>query len=415
MSDFLNYGFDERLIRALEEIGFKVPTPIQALAIPQILNRSDLIASAQTGTGKTGAFILPILQLLASQNSRGKGPFILVLVPTRELAVQVFGEAKKFGKFLPQIKTVCIYGGVPYPPQKRALASRCDIIVATPGRLIDHMEQGLIDFSNLKMLVLDEADRMLDMGFLPPIEKIAAATPRTRQTLLFSATIDKKILPVSKKLLNNPFEIKAEPTQAQTSSIEQFLYYVDNMGHKTRILEHILETANIEQTILFTSTKRQANELSRYLQDKGYASSALHGDMNQRQRNRTLDKMRRGDLRVLVATDVAARGIDIATISHVINFDLPRNPEDFIHRIGRTGRAGASGIAITFATYHEEQWISKINKLVGSPMTLQSVSGMEPQVRSKSHPRNGMDSQPRNHKFKPRPRFSRNNRRSKSF
>lgn len=387
MATFLNYGFNEQIIKALDEIGFKSPTPIQELAIPQIINGLDIIASAQTGTGKTGAFILPTLQLLATQNSKNKGPFVLILVPTRELAEQVFIEAKKFSKYLPYLKSVCIYGGVPYPPQKRALANRCDIIVATPGRLIDHMQQGLIDFSNLKMLILDEADRMLDMGFSVAIEKIAAATPKTRQTLLFSATIDRKILPISKKLLKEPFEIKAQPTQLERASIEQFIYYTDNLGHKTRILEHILEHTKIYQTILFTSTKRQADELSRHLKDMGYSTSALHGDMNQRQRNRTLDQMRRGDLQVLVATDVAARGIDIATISHVINFDLPRNIDDFVHRIGRTGRAGATGVAITFAAYHEEMLVSKINKMMGTPMTQQTITGMEPQARNRSKPR----------------------------
>lgn len=388
MPSFSDFNLDPKILKVLEEIGYETPTLIQELAIPKIIEGIDLIASAQTGTGKTAAFMLPILNLLAKQSAKNsQGAQVLVLVPTRELAMQVAEEAKKFSKYLPYIKTACIYGGVPYPQQKRALESRHDILVATPGRLIDHMERGRVNFAQLKLLVLDEADCMLDMGFIEAVEHIAAATPKSRQTLLFSATIDNKILPFSKKLQKTPFEIKLESTPATKLNIEQRLYYVDNIHHKIRILDYLLENTEINQTIVFTSTKRQASELARQLQDKGYHSSALHGDMDQRQRTKTINKMHCGSIQVLVATDVAARGIDIASLSHVINFDLPRNPEDFIHRIGRTGRAGASGVAITFATYQEDRWISKINALMGTPVSSYMINGMEPTMREHSKSR----------------------------
>lgn len=383
MSDFFNFNLDERLLKALEELGYKTPTSIQSLAIPKIASGSDLIVSAQTGTGKTAAFMLPIVNALAKKPSNNTNPSVLILAPTRELAIQITDVAKKFCKYLSQVKTICIYGGVPYPIQKRSLSRPYDILVATPGRLIDHLSQGRINLSKLKLLVLDEADRMLDMGFIDDVEKIAAETPKNRQTLMFSATIDSKILPFSKKLQNNPEEIKIKPNDTAKNNIEQLLYYVDNLDHKKRLLERLLEVPEMQQSIVFTSTKSQASELADHLCDKGFHSSALHGDMNQNQRTRTINKMHSGHIQILVATDVAARGIDIASLSHVINFDLPRNPEDFIHRIGRTGRAEASGIAITFATYREERWISKINRLMGKPLNEQTMDGLEPQSKDK--------------------------------
>ena len=383
MSTFKEFELDGKILKALEELGYITPTPIQDQAIPKALEGLDLLACAQTGTGKTAAFMLPILDLLANEES-GKfiGPKILVLVPTRELAMQVAVETKKFSTYMPEVKTACIYGGVPYPVQKRTLETRYDILVATPGRLIDYMERGKINLSNIKILVLDEADRMLDMGFRDAVEHISAATPATRQTLLFSATIDNKILPFSKKLQKKPFEIRIEPDHSAKANIEQSLYYVDNIGHKVRILEHILENTEIVQAIVFTSTKSQADDLSNQLQDMGQLSAALHGDMNQRQRTRTIDRLRRGNIKILVATDVAARGIDIASLSHVINFDLPYQPEDFIHRIGRTGRAGASGNAITFATYRENRLVSRISQMMGKPLNEVIIEGLEPQKDS---------------------------------
>jgi superfamily II DNA/RNA helicase len=382
LSNFTDFNLDEKILKTLQEIGYETPTPIQAQAIPKILEGVDVIACAQTGTGKTAAFMLPILHLLCQPLYRSNGgPQALILVPTRELAMQVAEETKKFSRNLSKTKTVCIYGGVPYPIQKKALSQPYEILVATPGRLMDHMQQGRIDLSGIKLLVLDEADRMLDMGFIDAVEQIADAAPKDRQTLLFSATIDRKILPFSKKLQNNPHEVKVAHAQTTQDNIEQRLYYVDGIHHKIRVLEHLLANTEMNQTIVFTSTINQANELADHLYEKGYTSEALHGDMNQNQRSRTINKLRCGRIQVLVATDVAARGIDIASLSHVINFDLPFQADDFIHRVGRTGRAGAKGTAITFSTYKEELKLSKINKLMGTPLALHTIEGLEPKAK----------------------------------
>jgi superfamily II DNA/RNA helicase len=383
MTAFEDFQFDSRIGQALEELGFKEPTGIQAQAIPQVMNDRDIIASAQTGTGKTAAFLLPLLHKIAnSPREKGIRPVALVLVPTRELAMQVAEEAKKFSKFL-KSKTVCIYGGVPYPLQKRFLSSPYDILVATPGRLIDQLQQRKVDLSAIKMLILDEADRMLDMGFIDAVFKIATACPAKRQTLLFSATIDRKILPISQKLQKDPFEIRIEPHKTSNENIDQELYYVDDMNHKMQILEHLLQKEEVSQSIVFTSTKMQAEELSRQLYDMGYQSGSLHGDMNQNQRTRVIGKLKKGDIDVLVATDVAARGIDIATLSHVINFDLPFHAEDFIHRIGRTGRAGAKGTAISFAAQRDALALSRIHKLLGKQLEAKIIPGLEPKKREK--------------------------------
>ena len=380
---FSEFNLTPSILKCLTEIGYEKPTPIQEIAIPKVMSGLDIIASAQTGTGKTAAFMLPALhQLTVLPKVKGRGPLILILVPTRELAIQVAQEAKKFGKYLPELKTVCVYGGVPYPPQIKALHQPYDILVATPGRLIDHMDEGRISLSRVKFLVLDEADRMLDMGFIAPVEKIAAATPKERQTLLFSATLDQKILKFSKKLQNQPFEIKIEPDRTVKGNIEQRVYFADGMSHKIRLLEQILTCATIDQAIVFTSTKRQADDIAYQLQEKGHRTGALHGNMNQRQRTRTIDRLRRGQIKILVATDVAARGIDVLSLSHVINIDLPYQPEDYVHRIGRTGRAGATGIAITFASYAEESMISKISKMTGSSVNIHTVDGLEPKPRA---------------------------------
>ncbi len=383
MTQFHEMLLDKNLLKTLEELGYEKPTPIQEMAIPKVMDGLDLVASAQTGTGKTGAFLLPAIHMLSKlPQDRPRGARVLVLAPTRELAMQIAKEADKFSKSFPQIKTVCIYGGVPYPQQRKALSKPYDILVATPGRLIDHMERGLIHLSKLKMLVLDEADRMLDMGFIQPIERIAAATPQTRQTLLFSATLDPKILRVSKKLQNNPYEIRIKVDSEAEANIEQRIFYTDNKNHKIKILEHLLESGGIEQAILFIATKRDADELARQLQEKGLMADALHGDMNQRQRTRTMDALRKGRIRYLIATDVAARGLDILTLTHVINIDLPFRAEDYIHRIGRIGRAGAKGCAITFVSHRDRGVLSQIQKQFSKPITSHSIPGLEPKERS---------------------------------
>ena len=378
------------LLHALQEAGYTEPTPIQAEAIPEIMAGRDLLASAQTGTGKTAAFTLPGLNLLATPHpSRSRGPRILVLVPTRELAQQVNDAARKYGRFL-RARTVSIVGGMPYPLQNKLLSQPIDILVATPGRLLDHMERGRIDFSRLQMLVLDEADRMLDMGFMPDVERITSALPGERQPLLFSATLEGDIARIAKQILRDPRTIQIAAQQAKHENIEQRLHMVDDMGHKNKLLEHLLIAPEVNQAIVFTSTKRHAELLSEDLIAAGHRAAALHGDMTQGARNRTLTKLRHGDVNVLVATDVAARGIDVAGISHVINYDLPKFAEDYVHRIGRTGRAGRNGVAISFASHSERFALRKIEQFTGHRMEPAIIPGLEPKQRL---------TQPKPHKF----------------
>ena len=380
MSNFNDFSLDAPILRALKDIGFEKPTPVQEMAIPLAIQGVDIIASAQTGTGKTGAFLLPALHMIA-KSPRHKTPQVLILVPTRELAMQISKEAEKFSKYLPQVKTVCIYGGVPYPPQKRSLAKPHDILIATPGRLMDHMDRGLINLSKVKTLVLDEADRMLDMGFLEAVDFISNSCPKNRQTLLFSATIDKKIQQISQKIQNDPKQIAIEPDDAAKANIDQKLFLTDNLTHKMKLLDHFLDKEVQGQAIIFTATKRQADEIADTLRDQGKLAEALHGDMNQRQRSRAVEKLRKKQIHFLVATDVAARGIDIPSLNFVINIDLPFKAEDYIHRIGRTGRAGNKGDAITFASRQDRFMVDKIQKLMGKEIDIHTIAGLEPQVK----------------------------------
>lgn len=385
---FQNFTFHQGILKAISEAGYTQPTPIQMQAIPKILAGLDLRASAQTGTGKTAAFLLPALNKLTTAPAKpAKGPRVLILVPTRELAMQVAVEAKKYGKYLPRVKTVCVYGGAPYPPQMRELSRPFDILVATPGRLIDHLERGRVNLSQIELLVLDEADRMLDMGFIEPVEHIAKATPKGRQTLLFSATLKGSVLGLSNRLLNNPVEITISPDTAKHENIEQRLHYVDNIGHKYRLLDHLLADPLLNQVIVFTATKFHADQLKDKLRESGFQAGALHGDMTQRERSRTLAALREGQLRILVATDVAARGIDVSTISHVINFDLPNNVEDYIHRIGRTGRAGGKGIALSFAANADQSFVRRVEQFTGQKIAAHVIPGMEPQLKPASSSR----------------------------
>ena len=375
------------ILKAIEDLGFNTPTPIQKEAIPLILTGCDLRGSAETGTGKTAAFILPALcQLAKPSKLSGRGPRVLILVPTRELAIQVAGEASKFCKYLERIKTVCIYGGAPYPIQNRQLSRPYEILVATPGRLMDHMNRGKINFSRIEMFILDEADRMLDMGFIGPVEEIAEAIPDSRQTLMFSATLKGSVMKLSERLLKNPKEISVSADRTTHENIDQRLHRVDNIEHKYRLLDHILNGKELTQAIVFTRTKHHADQLVDKLLKKGYRAGALHGNMNQRQRTKTIMQLREGKIRILVATDVAARGIDIPTISHVINFDLPENEEYYVHRIGRTGRAGATGIALSFATSKELNFVRQIEKFTHKKITPHTVPGLEPRTNNASAP-----------------------------
>lgn len=376
---FDNLNLHPKILKSLADAGYTAPTPIQEQAIPAVLAGHDLMASAQTGTGKTAAFILPALQKLVEPSPvRSRGPRILILTPTRELATQVNDAAWKYGKTL-RVKTVSILGGMPYPLQNKLLSQPIDILVATPGRLIDHLERGRIDFSRLELLVLDEADRMLDMGFIDDVEKIAAATPSSRQTLLFSATLDGVVGGLAERLLKTPLRIQIAATQAKHENIDQRLHYVDDLVHKNKLLQHIITDVEVRQAIIFTATKRDAEQLAEELFSYGHAVAALHGDMNQGARNRTITKMKRGHLRILVATDVAARGLDVSGISHVINFDLPKFAEDYVHRIGRTGRAGASGIAVSFASARDGVHLKRIERFTGHKITPHIIPGLEPQ------------------------------------
>ena len=379
------------LIAALTSCGYTEPTPIQAQAIPHLLAGRDVIGSAQTGTGKTAAFVLPALQRLAASGVRARAgrngvasPSVLVLAPTRELAQQVAGQAVVYGRGL-RVNTVCIYGGAPYPPQNRDLARGADIIVATPGRLIDHLERGRIDLSGLAVLVLDEADRMLDMGFVDDVERIARLAPKTRQTVLFSATFDGAIARLSARLMRDAVRVEVA-AEAAPLAIEQRVHFADDHSHKHRILDHLLADIAITQSIVFIATKRDAESLAQRLQGEGHAAAALHGDMNQRERTRTLSDMRRGRVRTLVATDVAARGIDVAGISHVINFDLPRQAGDYVHRIGRTGRAGATGIAVSIANHAERGALRQIERFTGATIPALEIPGLEPRFRAPRSP-----------------------------
>lgn len=404
---FEDLGLHPKILKALIESGYTKPTPIQEQAIPKILEGLDLRASAQTGTGKTAAFVLPAIQKILEPNAKSdstrrvRGPKILVLSPTRELALQIESQAKKYTKYIPGIKTVCVFGGVPYPTQIQDLSRPYDILVATPGRLIDHLDRGRIDLSGLQMLILDEADRLLDMGFIEPVEQIAAMTPKTRQTLMFSATLKGSVMNLSKRLLKDPVEVTIEQDLTEVDNIEQRLHLVDNITHKHQLLDHLLQDPEINSVIVFTSTKVLADELVDRLYDKGHKAQALHGNMNQRQRTRTITDMRQGRVRILVATDVAARGIDINTITHVINFDLPSNVEEYLHRIGRTGRAGAKGIALSFAANKDLQLVKRIEQFTGKTITPHVVIGLEPTFK-----KNSKQPVPRGRSFK-RKTFSR--------
>ena len=376
---FKSFDLNPAILKSIDKCGYTEPTPIQAEAIPKVLAGQDIIASANTGTGKTAAFVLPTLHLLTKKKhykkQRGQ-PSVLILTPTRELANQVTQAIRDYGKNL-RIFSVSLVGGMPYGPQLRSLSKPIDIVVATPGRLIDHIENRNIDLSAVNMLILDEADRMLDMGFVDEVTKIANFTSKERQTLLFTATWDGKMANLARSLLNDPQRIAMDEKPTQ-ENIEQRLHVADDVGHKNRLLQHLLDDDSLTQAIIFSATKLGADILARDLKTQGYSAAALHGDMKQAARNRTLQNMRRGKLRLLVATDVAARGIDMTSVSHVINFDIPRFAEDYVHRIGRTGRAGSSGIAISFALPSDLLHLERIEKYTGQRVPRLTIPGLEP-------------------------------------
>ncbi|WP_338844939.1 DEAD/DEAH box helicase [Massilia sp. W12] len=394
-------GLHPSVLKALQEAGYEKPTPVQEQALPAAIAGRDLLVSSQTGSGKTAAFMLPSLHKFASlppspaartqnqemQSARARGerarfrpaqPKMLVLTPTRELALQVTTATEKYGRHMRRVRAVAILGGMPYPKQMHLLSKNPEILVATPGRLIDHMESGKIDFSQLEILVLDEADRMLDMGFIEDIEKIVEATPATRQTMLFSATLDGVVGSMARRITTDPVEIQITSSSSRHENIQQRVHFVDDLSHKNRLLDHLLRDVSMGQAVVFTATKRDADTIADRLNIAGFAAAALHGDMHQGARNRTLDSVRRGQVKVLVATDVAARGIDVPTITHVFNYDLPKFPEDYVHRIGRTGRAGRNGQAISLVNHSENMHVRRIERFTKQTIPVDVVEGFEP-------------------------------------
>ncbi len=379
---FENFDLHPSILKAIQRCGYTKPTSVQSQAIPKVLAGFDVIASANTGTGKTASFVLPALQLISKRRfvrrKYGK-PSVLILTPTRELANQVSQAIRTYGKFL-RFSSISLVGGVPYGPQLKSLSRPVDIVVATPGRLIDLMNRRNIDLSEVKFMVLDEADRMLDMGFVDEVTKIADMTAAERQTVLFTATWDNTLAALAQRLLNEPQRIQIDTKNTQ-QNIEQRLHVADDLEHKNRLLDYLLEDELLTQAIIFSATKVGADRLAKELRAQGHAAAALHGDMKQGARNRTLTNLRRGKLRLLVATDVAARGIDVSTISHVINFDIPRFAEDYVHRIGRTGRAGSEGTAISFALPDDLIHLERIERYTGQKIPQQVISGLEPTRR----------------------------------
>jgi len=375
---FTSFNLHPSLMKAIEEAKYTTPTPVQQQAIPPVMEGRDVMASAQTGTGKTAAFVLPALhKLLTTPARKGHGPRVLILTPTRELAEQIQQNIRTFAKFA-GIRTGLIMGGVSYGPQYKMLSEPLDILIATPGRLIDHMESKRVDFSRVEMLVLDEADRMLDMGFRKPVEQVLAAFPARPQILLFSATFDEGVEAIAKRSLQNPVRIALAPAKMNHDSITQVVYAADDNEHKFALLAKLLDNRDIWQAIVFAATKRSADKLAERLEKLGHPSAAMHGDMRQNARKRTLEMLHKGKLRVLVATDVAARGIDVKKLSHVINYDMPQVAEDYTHRIGRTGRGGDVGIAISLIVPEDVAMLTLVEKISGKKFTFETLPGMEP-------------------------------------
>ncbi len=389
---FDSLGLRAELNRSIKEQGYDQATAIQQQAIPAALAGRDLMASAQTGTGKTAAFTLPLLQKLSEGKPERGRPRALVLTPTRELAAQVEDSVRAYGRHLP-LRSLAIYGGAGIGPQIRQLKSGMDVLVATPGRLMDHMERGTVDLSAIEVLVLDEADRMLDMGFLPAIEKIARTLPDNRQTLLFSATFSAPIQKLAQKFMNEPELIQSGERNATAEKVDQSAYMVDG-GRKRELLTHLIGTKNWRQVLVFTRTKRGADRLAKQLETDGIRSAAIHGDKSQGARNKALKAFKHENVRALIATDVAARGIDIDRLEYVVNYDLPDNPDDYVHRIGRTGRGGESGSAVSFVSGQEKGQFNSIRKVVKRDIPAGVEAGFEPVQKSGPAPRRGGGGRP---------------------
>jgi len=373
---FSQLGLNPNILKAVKEQGYTSPTPIQKESIPVILNHKDVLAAAQTGTGKTAAFTLPLLEKMSQKpNKKGQKSYIkaLILAPTRELALQVSENIQTYSKYL-SLKTAVIFGGVGISPQKASLRKGVDIVIATPGRLLDHMSQKTIDLSRVEFLVLDEADRMLDMGFIHDIKKVVASIPNKRQTLLFSATFSPEIKKLSNSFLDNPKLIEVARSNALSEQVSQVVHYVQK-DKKKNLLAFLIHTQKWNQVLVFTRTKHGANKLSEFLNKSNIPSLAIHGNKSQGARTSALCNFKSKKIRVLVATDIAARGIDIELLPHVVNFELPNVPEDYVHRIGRTGRAGNNGIALSLVCDEESQYLKDIERLTKISIPVKDIEG----------------------------------------
>ncbi len=384
--NFADLGLSDELLRAVTEAGYDTPTPVQAQAVPSVLMMRDLIAIAQTGTGKTASFVLPMIDILAEGRSRARMPRSLILEPTRELAAQVAENFEKYGKYH-KLSMALLIGGVQMGDQVKALEKGVDVLIATPGRLMDLFERGKILLTGCSMLVIDEADRMLDMGFIPDIETICTKLPATRQTLLFSATMPPPIKKLADKFLSNPKTIEVARPASTNINITQKLVEVGQRD-KREMLRSLIESEQVKTAIIFCNRKTTVRELAKSLQRHKYRASEIHGDMDQSSRIKELDRFKAGDINILVASDVAARGLDIKGVSHVFNFDAPWHPDDYVHRIGRTGRAGATGSAFTFITPEDAENIANIEKLIGQKIdrvakVAKAAPAMPPKADSK--------------------------------
>ncbi len=378
---FADLGLRSDILNALTDLGYKEPSPIQEAVIPVALKGHDVLAAAQTGTGKTAGFSLPIIEKLAqfanTSTSPARHPIrALVLAPTRELAIQVEESVKAYCKYLP-LRSLCVYGGVNINTQIPALKNGVEILVATPGRLLDHVQNKTLSLSQVSVLVLDEADRMLDMGFMPDLKRIVELLPKSRQNLMFSATFPQEIESLARTILNNPQRIEVARRNATAETVTQVLHPVHH-EKKRALLIHLIRSRELKQVLVFTGTKLSANRLAQELNKSGVHAAAIHGDKTQQERIKALDDFKSGVVGVLVATDVAARGIDISALPYVINYDLPHNAEDYVHRIGRTGRAGASGEAISLMTEDEARYLKDIEKLIGKNINQVLVPGYSP-------------------------------------
>jgi len=372
MTDFAGLELAQPLLRAISDEGYTTPSPIQGKAIPPLLEGRDLLGVAQTGTGKTAAFALPLLHRLGSDCGKpiSRSPRALILAPTRELAGQIVDSLKSYSRHMP-IRSAVVFGGVSIRPQIKMMTSGVHILVATPGRLLDLMNQGYVHLDKVEYFILDEADRMLDMGFVRDVKKISAAVPKRRQTMLFSATMPKTVQGLASSLLHDPVRVEVAPAATTAEKVEQQVLFVAK-DNKRALLGKLLDDKTVERVLVFTRTKHRANRVAKHLQQMGIESDAIHGNKAQNARQRALDGFKSGKVRVLVATDIAARGIDVDGVTHVINFELPNDPESYVHRIGRTARAGADGIAISFCDHEEHAYLRDIEKTIR-----QSVPVME--------------------------------------